>query len=75
MGILLRAEIVIDMAADNFIDAAQHQKRVEDLLSVIRSEYGDAQLQFRERRPRDPRTLPKRGALRHYTGSVKGYED
>jgi hypothetical protein len=46
----LRALITIDIDADDFIDAAAHQRQIEAMLSELRAKYPAASLVFRERR-------------------------
>lgn len=46
----LRAIITIDIDAADFVDAADHQRRIETLLGAMRDSYADAALEFRERR-------------------------
>jgi hypothetical protein len=75
MNISLRAQITIDLQAADFAEAANHQHQLEELLNRIREVYRGAALEFRERRPRPPRSLPARRALKHYTGAVSRYED
>ncbi|HYC66069.1 hypothetical protein [Brevundimonas sp.] len=75
MAIVLRAQITIDVSAEDFVSAADHQKRIETLMSSVRETYGQAELEFRERRPRTMRTLPRREAVPRYTGAVAEYAD
>ena len=46
----LRAEIIIDIKARDFVDAADHQRRLEQLFQPILSEYNEANLVLKERR-------------------------
>jgi hypothetical protein len=46
----LRAEITIDIQAKDFVDAADHQRRLEELFQLIQREYSGANLLLRERR-------------------------
>ncbi|MBX7247564.1 MAG: hypothetical protein K1X35_00770 [Caulobacteraceae bacterium] len=75
MSITLRAQVTIDLNAADFATAADHQRRIEDLMSVIRERYPEASLEFRERRPRPPRALPVKAPMRHYTGAVIDYAE
>jgi hypothetical protein len=71
----LRAQITIDIEARDFVDAADHQRRLEELVQEIKGEYSQAELQLRERRERgnsdlrpalsdrDRRALPPRRAV------------
>lgn len=75
MSITLRAQVTIDLSAEDFASAADHQRRIETLMTAIRDRYPDASLEFRERRPRPPRALPMKSPMRHYTGAVIDYGD
>lgn len=48
----LRAQITIDIEARDFVDAADHQRKLEDLVQSIKREYSQAALLLRERRER-----------------------
>ena len=70
----LRAHITIDIDAADFVSAAEHQRRVESILAIVKQDYSQANLELRERReradaPAEPRPAkPGRptGALHHY---------
>ncbi len=49
----LRAQIIIDINADDYIKAADHQKRLCQFLEKIREQYPRATLSMRERRERN----------------------
>jgi retron-type reverse transcriptase len=70
----LRAQIVIDIDADDFTEAADHQLRLERLFHVIRDEYVQAQWEFRQRRQRSLRNGPAIDGPHHYTGRMAEYE-
>jgi len=48
----LRAQIIVDIAAGDFVEAAEHQKFLEQYLKSVRTRYPDAKLSMRERRER-----------------------
>jgi hypothetical protein len=75
MSIVLRAQITIDVRAEDFIGAAEHQRRLEELMGQIRELYSDADLSFRERRTRPARSLPRRRVVRQYADTVAEYGD
>ena len=54
----LRATITIDIEAADFVEAADHQRRLEIMLGDFKREYHQATLQFRERRERSGRPEP-----------------
>ena len=75
----LRALITIDIDADDFIDAAAHQRQVEAMLSDLRAKYPAASLVFRERR-QSARAARRAGAASvrssvHSTGRLSTYVD
>lgn len=48
----LCGQISVELTVDDFVAAADHQRRLEDLLALIRDTYPDATLAMRERRER-----------------------
>ena len=48
----LRAQIVVDINAEDYVAAAEHQRSLEELLTRVRAHYPNAQLSIRERRQR-----------------------
>jgi hypothetical protein len=59
----LRAQITIDIDAQDFVEAADHQRRLEEMVRRIKEEYEHAALLLRERReradaPRETREQP-----------------
>ena len=59
----LKAQIVIDIEAADFGEAAEHQRRVELAFETVREVYPEAQLDFRQRR-RFARPRLQRGTFR-----------
>ena len=53
----LCGQIVIELTVDDFVQAADHQRRLERLLADIRQSYPEATLAMRERRERKPLAL------------------
>jgi hypothetical protein len=53
----LCGQIVIELTVDDFVQAADHQRRLERLLAEIRQSYPEATLAMRERRERKPLSL------------------
>ena len=74
----LRAEITIDLDAADFLEAAEHQRRIEELIESVRREYSQATFAFRPRRgPRNKKaTAPaqRNGDIKHYTGRLHAYD-
>ena len=73
----LRALITIDIDADDYVDAADHQRRLQTLIESIKADYPQAALQLRERRARRGRRDEGAGdtvtQLKHYTGRLNRY--
>jgi hypothetical protein len=55
----LSGQISIELTVDDFVAAADHQRRLEGLLALIRDSYPDATLAMRERRERKEMALPR----------------
>lgn len=55
----LRAQIVVDLNAGNYIEAAEHQSLLQEFLKGLQNRYPKASLTIRERRERrgDPVAL------------------
>jgi hypothetical protein len=71
----LRAQILIDIDADDFVAAADHQRRIETLLTDVKRAYDQAELVFRERRPRGLPILTPPPPVRQGTGHLHVYEE
>jgi hypothetical protein len=72
----IRAEITIDLHADDFIVAADHQRKIEELHLAIAGVYPQAALHLRERRPpRTPRRIMEIRPAQNRTGAVSEYLD
>lgn len=74
----LRAEITIDLDAADFLEAAEHQRRIEQLIESVRREYNQATFAFRPRRgPRNKKAVSgaqRDGEIKHYTGRLHAYD-
>ena len=55
----LCGQISIELIVDDFVAAADHQRRLEGLLTLIRDTYPEATLAMRERRQRKDMALPR----------------
>lgn len=71
----LRAQILIDIDAEDFSEAAMHQDKVEQIYRGVREQYDQAQLEFRQRRVRSHRVGVPGNGLQHFTGRMAEYED
>lgn len=48
----LRAQIIVDIDADDYVEAAEHQSTLQRYLTEIQARYPSASLSMRERRER-----------------------
>jgi hypothetical protein len=72
----IRAEIIIELNAADFIDAAEHQRRIEELHGAVAAAYPDAVLHLRERRERKiARRIFEPRPVLHQTGRVNEYAE
>lgn len=46
----LRAQFVVDVTADDFVEAAEHQRRLAEFLQSLKTQYACATLTIKERR-------------------------
>lgn len=71
----LRAQITIDLHVEDYIEAAEHQRRIASIAELVRADYAQASIEFRQRRdrPSAPVRPPVPGAV-HYTGRMREYE-
>jgi len=70
----LRVTITIDIDAEDYLEAAEHQKKLEVYLASVRDEYPSAGISVRERRgPRAEEPRPPR-LVRVHSGKLNAYE-
>ena len=70
----LCGQISVELSVGDYIEAADHQKRLEDILKLVRDAYPGATLAMRERRQR--KAVPTRAAPRPAaTGALNRYRD
>lgn len=51
-AVKLWGQISVELNVEDFVEAADHQKRLEDMLRLVRASYPEATLAMRERRQR-----------------------
>lgn len=73
MTLKLRVEIGVDIEAEDYIAAAAHQRRLEHLLDLVRTEYAQATMTLVHLRTRGAPLAPRRHRGRRATGAVAGY--
>jgi hypothetical protein len=74
----LRAEICIEIDAEDYIAAADHQRSVEQLFGDVKAKYSQASLAIRQMRERHtPKSSPRRQEPRHrhHTGNLALYKE
>jgi hypothetical protein len=71
----LCGQISVELVVGDFIEAAGHQKQLEEILELVRDAYPDATLEMRPRR--DRKTPPVTRATRRLapTGALNRYAD
>ena len=62
----LRWEIRADFRADDYLEAGEHQSRLEDVLATIRETYPHASLDIRVRRERATHPRADAPKVRHF---------
>ncbi len=72
----LRAQIMIEVEAEDFLAAANHERAIQGIFRNLQNDYSSAQLEFREVRNK----TPKEGAvgvrkMRRYTGNLHQYAE
>lgn len=71
----LWGQISIELNVGDYVEAADHQKRLEDILRQVKAAYPEATLAVRERRQRRPtpvvRALPPNAG----TGRLNAYAE
>lgn len=71
----LRVQITVDIGAEDFLQAADHQRMAEAFLATLRQTYPQAALSFRHLRTRGaPAARPVR-RTRRSTGALSLYRD
>jgi hypothetical protein len=82
-----RVDISLEIEADDYIAAAEHQRRVGDLFALMKENYPEADFSFRQLRnmasaaagsasPSGAKTGSRgRGHFRHVTGNLSVYQE
>lgn len=71
----LQATITVDVFAGDLSEAAEHQRRLEEVLNALRATYPDAELLLTERRRKARATEARPVSRRDITGRVNRYPD
>lgn len=70
----LCGQISVELTVGDYIEAADHQKRLEEILKLVRDAYPAATLAMRERRQRKAAPLARAPAGGR-AGAVSRYDD
>ena len=80
-----RVDISLEIEADDYIAAAEHQRRVGDLFALMKENYPDAEFSFRQLRnlANAAASAPRasgggrggKGHFRHVTGNLSVYQE
>jgi hypothetical protein len=70
----LCGQISVELSVDDYVAAADHQRRLEEILELVRSSYPDATLAMRERRVKRPLALSLAPSASP-AGAMNRYED
>jgi len=70
----LCGQISVELNVGDYIEAADHQRRLEEILRQVRSAYPEATLAMRERRERKATPLA-RAPKAAQTGALNRYSD
>ncbi len=71
----LCGQISVELNVGDYIEAADHQKRLEDILKLVRAAYPEATLAMRERRQRKAAPLARAEPRAASTGALNRYAD
>lgn len=71
----LCGQISVELSVGDYIEAADHQKRLEDILKLVRDAYPEATLAMRERRQRKAMPLARATPRLTTTGALNSYVD
>ena len=68
-------QISVELNVGDYIEAADHQRRLEDILRLVRDAYPEATLAMRERRQRKALPLVRAAPRVAMTGALRRYGD
>ncbi len=71
----LCGHISVELNVCDYIEAADHQKRLEDILRLVREAYPEATLAMRERRQRKAVPIARAAPKAAATGALNRYAD
>jgi hypothetical protein len=72
----LRAQIMIEVEADDFMAAAGHEQAIQSIFRGLQMQYEGAQLEFREVRSKTAKdAAASLRKMKRYTGNLHSYAD
>ena len=71
----LCGQISVELNVGDYIEAADHQKRLEGILRLVRDAYPEAKLAMRERRQRKAMPMTRAAPRSAATGALNHYRD
>jgi hypothetical protein len=72
-SVRLRATIAIDVDAADYLEAAEHQKKLESHLTAVRADYPEASIAVIERRPQSVVGPVRPRGMKVRTGRLNTY--
>jgi hypothetical protein len=72
-NVKLRVTISIDIDAEDYLEAAEHQKKIQTYLASVQAEYPEAAILVKERRGPRPEISASR-AVRVHSGKLRAYD-
>lgn len=71
----LCGQISVELTVGDYIEAADHQRKLEDMLGLVRQAYPHATLAVRERRQRKAMPLTRAEPRSAVTGALNRYRE
>ena len=71
----LCGQISVELTVCDYVEAADHQRKLEDMLNLIREAYPEATLAVRERRQRKAMPLTRAAPRAAVTGALHRYRE
>lgn len=69
----LWGQISVELTVGDYVEAADHQRRLEDILRLVKDAYPEATLSMRERRQRKAQPLVRALPRSATTGKLNDY--
>lgn len=69
----LWGQISVELTVGDYVEAADHQRRLEDILRLVKNAYPEATLSMRERRQRKSQPMVRALPRSAQTGKLNDY--